>query len=99
MTNNKTSRIDKIEEQIKRLDAERKRIIAREKQEERKKETRRNIIVGAIVRKNVQDGEWPEDKFMNMLDNKITRGHDRKLFGLSVKNDAQKDSNADLKKS
>ena len=51
---------------------------------ERRQDTRRKVLVGAIILARVERGEWPEDKLHALLDSHLTRADDRALFGLSV---------------
>jgi hypothetical protein len=63
-----------------RRSEERKRAITT--QRERKAETRRCILVGALVRTKVADGELDADLLRRWLDAALTRPGDRALFGL-----------------
>jgi hypothetical protein len=62
-----------------RIDA-RKRAIAADR--ERKAETRRRILVGALVLEKVQQGEMDKNKLTAWLDEALTRPADRLLFDL-----------------
>ena len=55
---------------------------SRESQEERKRETRRKILVGAMVLDQVQRGEWPEKRLKAAMDRFLEREQDRTLFEL-----------------
>ncbi len=52
---------------------------------ERKAETRRRILVGALVMSKVRAGEMDENMLRNWLDQTLTSAHDRGLFGLAPK--------------
>lgn len=63
-----TSKIDKLDEKIKQLKAQKQAIIAREKEKERKARTRRLIQIGAIIDSmGINDVELA-DKFKNYFE-------------------------------
>ena len=49
---------------------------------ERRQDTRRKVLVGAVILARVERGEWPEDKLHALLDKHLTRADDRALFDL-----------------
>jgi hypothetical protein len=63
-----------------RRSEERKRALTA--QRERKAETRRSILVGALVRAKVEGGEMDADLLRRWLDAALTRPGDRALFDL-----------------
>jgi len=75
-------RLEKLEQRKQKILAEMERLRAQEVREQRKRDTRRKIIVGAMVLKLVDDGEWPKDRLMERLDGYLTRSNDRELFEL-----------------
>lgn len=77
-------RLKKLEEKQNQLKAKIQKIKAMDSAEERKRDTRKKVVVGAVMLEMVQSGEWPEEKFKGMLDRKLTRARDRELFGLSI---------------
>ena len=62
------------------------RQIAIKAQRERKTETRRRILVGALVMAKAQRGEIDAAQLLSWLDEGLERKEDRKLFGLSASN-------------
>lgn len=78
------SRVEKLREKKAQLDAKIKGIEARERQQTRKHDTRRKIIAGALALHHMEKN--PEDSFSKklsrLLDEYVTRPHERKLFGL-----------------
>ena len=58
-----TSKIDKLEEKIKQLKAQKQALISREKEKERKARTRRLIQIGAIIDNMGIDTVELADKF------------------------------------
>ncbi len=81
-SNKAADRLAKLEEQRARINAEIQRVRAREQQQERKNETRRKVLVGAMILAKVNSSEWPEDRLMAAMDAYLERDHDRALFGL-----------------
>ena len=78
--------IASLEAKLKQAKAKKMQIEARkralETKEERAKDTRRKILVGAAILATVDRGEWPKDKLLTMLDSALTRSDDRELFSL-----------------
>lgn len=81
-----TERIDSLEDRLKKLKAQRQRIEARERtvvaRRTRREETRRKILVGAIVLAKVDQEVLAESTLRGWLDKALTRSDDRALFGL-----------------
>ena len=76
-------RIRKLEEQRARINAEIQRVKGRAQQAERKRETRRKILVGSMVPGLVERGEWLEERLKAVLERFLERELDRGLFGLA----------------
>ena len=55
-------------------------------QQQRKEDTRRKILLGALVMDLMKKGELDEKKIMKRLDGFLTKDIDRKLFDLTLKN-------------
>ena len=81
MADNK-EKINKLDEKIKQLQAQKNSLIAREKEKERKARTRRLIQIGAIFdnigidtveKANLFLDEFTHDEFCNNLINKIIK--------------------------
>ena len=75
-------RIRQLEEQRARINAEIQRVRSRESQEERKRETRRKILAGAMVLDRVARKDLSEKLFKADMDRFLEREQDRALFGL-----------------
>ena len=75
-------RLQQLDEQVARIQAEKRRLKARASQEARKRETRRKILAGAMVLDRVARGEWPAEHFQAALDRFLERDQDRALFEL-----------------
>jgi large subunit ribosomal protein L7/L12 len=80
-------RIRVIDERLARLRAERTRLVARVGTAERKRDTRRKILVGAAVLAAVDHDGVPAlrgtTELLQWLDARLTRPHDRAVFDLT----------------
>lgn len=78
------SQLLKLKEQRAKLEARIQAAEARAKQDERKKDTRRKILVGSYyLERVVQNNQM--DELIKKLDGFLTRNSDRKLFDLPEK--------------
>lgn len=79
-------RIADLERRLKQAKALKQQQVARERAAERKQqrsdETRRKILVGAVILAKVEHGEWPKERLRELMDKALTRADDRTLFGL-----------------
>jgi hypothetical protein len=79
-------RIADLERRLKQAKALKQQQVAREKAAEKKRqrseETRRKILVGAVILAKVEHGEWPKERLRELMDKALTRADDRALFGL-----------------
>ena len=79
-------KIEGLEARLRALKARKARLEARrrsaETQRERKADTRRKILVGAVVLAEVDKGTLPYDTLRGWLDRALAREDDRHLFGL-----------------
>ena len=79
-------KISKLEEQLKQAKAQRQKVEARKRAAaaklSRSQDTRRKVLVGAVILAKVERGEWPKDKLLAMMDSTLTRADDRALFEL-----------------
>jgi hypothetical protein len=77
--------IETLEERLKTLKLKKQKIDARKRavnsQRERREDTRRKILVGAIVLAKVDQGVLPRETLMAWLDAALLREDDRVLFG------------------
>lgn len=78
------TKLDKLLEKEAQLKAQIQQVKAAERTLEKKRDTRRKILVGAAVMARVQNGEWPKADLQIMMDGFLTRPNERELFGLDV---------------
>ena len=85
-TTKRSTQIAQLEEKLRQLKAREQAAEARrrllESRRKRKDDTRRKILVGAIVLAKVEQGELPEAKLRAWLDAALVREDDRGLFGM-----------------
>ena len=78
------SRIESLDTRLARLRAERSRLVARANHAERKRDTRRKILIGGAVLAAVQHEGAPElrslDALTRWMDRRLERAHDRAAF-------------------
>jgi len=82
----RTDKIAQLEEKLRQLKERQQAVEARqrtlESRRKRKDDTRRKILVGAIVLAKVEQGEIPPERLRSWLEGALTRDDDRHLFGL-----------------
>jgi len=87
-TTKRATQIAQLEERLRQLKAREQAVEARRRSLEsrrlRKDDTRRKILVGAIVLAKVEQGELDSGQLRRWLDAALTRDDDRGLFGLST---------------
>ena len=77
------NKIDKLKQQRKQLDARIQKLAAAESSRERKRDTRRKILVGSFYLDYVEKHNR-KDELKQKLDGFLTRNTDRMLFDLSL---------------
>ena len=81
------SKLEKLQQERDRLNAQIQRLAARQQAADRKVQTRRDVLVGAFVRRQLTAGEpvflSSEDRLLRELDGWLTRDGDRGVFGLA----------------
>ena len=79
-------RIADLEKRLKQAKALKQQQVTRERAAEKKRQrsddTRRKILVGAVILAKVEHGEWPKERLREWMDKALTRADDRALFGL-----------------
>jgi hypothetical protein len=87
------TRIHSIDERLARLRARRERLLARAGQAERKRDTRRKILIGAAILAAIDRDGVPGMRSMmelrRWLNERLARPHDRDVFGLDVVDSAR----------
>ncbi len=74
--------LEKLLEKEKQLKAKIQAAKSREREKERKLDTRRKILIGAMVLEGMKNSEEYETKIRQNLDKYLTKNKDRVLFGL-----------------
>lgn len=82
-------KIAKQLERLKQLKAQKQAVQAREKAKqkalERKNDTRRKILIGAMYLNRMENDEHAKQQILASLDNYLTANRDRELFGLALR--------------
>lgn len=76
------TKLQRLLEKEAQLKAQIQQAKAAERTLEKKKDTRRKILIGAAVMARVEHGEWPEADLRMMMDGFLTRPNERALFDL-----------------
>ena len=79
-----SKRLDQLLKKREELSAQIQKIRAREATQKRKEDTRRKILLGALVMEMMERVELDRDKIMKRLSGFLTREIDRKLFDFPV---------------
>ena len=83
------TRITMLDERLARLRAEKDRLLARAGKAERRRETRRKIVIGGTVLAALEHEGVPpmrtESELRRWLDARLTRPHDRVVFDLDTR--------------
>jgi hypothetical protein len=82
-------RIITLQERLKQLKAKQQRLETRrrafESRRARKDDTRRKILIGAVVLAKIERGEFSDSQLRGWLDEALTRVDDRALFELAAR--------------
>lgn len=94
MAKTKAEKLAELQEKEAQIKAQIQAIKARDSEEERKRDTRRKILIGGVVLSKVKRGEWSQEKLKTLLENELKADRDRELFGfpLLASDEAPKDN-------
>ncbi len=79
-----SKRLEQLLKKREELSAQIQKLRAREATQKRKEDTRRKILLGALVMEMIEKGELERDKIWKRLDGFLTREIERNLFELPV---------------
>ena len=77
-----TTKLDKLLQKEAQIKAQIQQAKAAERTLEKKRDTRRKILIGAAVMARVDSGRWPKADLLEMMDGFLTRPNERELFEL-----------------
>ena len=80
-----SKRLEELLKKREQLNAHIQKARARECAQKRKEDTRRKILLGALMMHMMEKGELERDKILKKLDGFLTRDIARKLFDLPLK--------------
>ena len=73
-----------LQQQIAQKEAQLSRLKNRQREKERKQETRRLIYHGRLLEKFIEDGVISQEKYQQALERMLVRNYDREFFGLPL---------------
>lgn len=73
-----------LQQQIAQKEAQLSRLKNRQREQERKQETRRLIYHGRLLEKFIEDGVISQEKYQQALERMLVRNYDREFFGLPL---------------
>lgn len=83
-----SERIEALESRLQELKHRQQRVEARKRSQQgqraRREDTRRKILVGALVLTQIDRGDYPRERLRKALDAFLTRPIDRALFSLDA---------------
>jgi hypothetical protein len=79
----------RVQQLKERKEAAAARALQRMLRGKRSDDTRRKILIGAVILSNVERGEWEHEKLRKMMDAGLVRDDDRALFDLPPKGSAK----------
>ena len=90
MTKSIETRLKALHDKRAALDAQIKKIEAEKAKELRKRQEKREALVGKAIYGLVKAGEWSEQQVLDLVAGFLTRAADRNLFGLDEQPDTDK---------
>ena len=75
-------RIEALKTKQKKIAAQMANLRAKQRTDERKRDTRRKILVGAVVLNQAETNDSARTKLWKLLDKSLEKDRDRELFGL-----------------
>ncbi len=78
-------KLDELLKKREQLNAQIQKERNKHTQQKRKEDTRRKILLGALMMEMMNKGELDEKKIMKRLDGFLSRDTDRQLFDLTLK--------------
>lgn len=79
-----SKRLEDLLKKREQINAQIQKARARQNAQERKEDTRRKILLGALVKEMMANGELDEAMILKRLDGFLTREIDRKLFDFPI---------------
>lgn len=74
-----------LKDRERQIQARIKALEAKGAAEDRKKDTRKKILIGGAVLAKVKRGDWPYQQMVDLVDDALTSDRDRALFDLPPK--------------
>lgn len=81
--------LERLLEKEKQLKAKIQAAKSKEKEKERKQDTRRKILIGAMILEGMKNSEEYNAKILSNLDKYLQKNKDRELFDLPLRSDEE----------
>jgi len=82
MSKKNSDKLEALLEKESQIKAQIQQLKQREREEERKKDTRRKILIGGAILAKIKRGEWHMNQLHDLLDSELKADRDRDLFEL-----------------
>ena len=82
MSKKNSDKLEALLEKESQIKAQIQQLKQREREEERKKDTRRKILIGGAILAKIKRGEWHMNQLHDPLDSELKADRDRDLFEL-----------------
>lgn len=80
MAKSRAEKLEELRQKEAQIKAQIQQLKQRDQTEERKKDTRRKILIGGAVLAKIKRGEWNYQQLVSLLDNELKNDRDRALF-------------------
>ena len=84
-----TTKLQRLQLKQSQLRAQIQQVQARERTQERKRETRRKFLIGEAIMSQLESGKFSQADLTILMDEFLTRPNDRDLFGLEAEVDSE----------
>ncbi|MEO0707578.1 MAG: hypothetical protein AAF050_18195 [Cyanobacteria bacterium J06649_5] len=89
-----STKLEQLLQKESQLKAQIQKAKALERTKEKKKDTRRKILIGSAIMAQIEAGEFSEKNLITMMDTFLSRPNERDLFGLSTPEPTQSNQKA-----
>ncbi|EIM2306797.1 mobilization protein [Salmonella enterica] len=80
MAKTRAEKLEELQKKENQIKAQIQQLKQREQAEERKKDTRRKILIGGAILAKLKRGEWNHQQLIALLDSELKTERDRALF-------------------
>ncbi|MXP61679.1 hypothetical protein [Pantoea sp. Taur] len=80
MAKNRAEKLEELRLKESQIKAQIQQLKQKDQAEERKKDTRRKILIGGAVMAKIKRGEWNYQQLIDLLESELKNDRDRALF-------------------